>query len=431
MPDKANRRMLFVLTVAFGITACGSDGLQSPLGVADAPNFAVGDPNDVYAPVQAGIVNVCIFGGADDPTLTANFSASASPAAGQSILSTFSLTTFPALCVEAWNTSASGPSASVTTTMLASPGTELDRIVVYVTGGPEFGTTLTGVQAATVDVSATEGATLYFKVKPAVTPLPAALGDRVWFDLNRNGIQDEGEVGVAGVTVNLYSGCPAGGTPIATTTTDADGLYLFSGLAAGSYTVGFVRPDGYTSTLANQGSNDEVDSDADAVTGMTGCYTLAAGETNLTVDAGFYVVTAPSGETATGRGTVYPNTSNWFMYTAYTTSKVDLVSGRDHKDVGDIFMSRSGKGASAITTIRIVLHTGWSWDGVPEVLKIHPFDRAPTAYLEPGDFLYKFTAPNEAKHTATSVVFSGNTVTVTLPGHSPRFYGIHGDLVNQ
>ncbi len=34
-------------------------------------------------------------------------------------------------------------------------------------------------------------------------PLPAAIGDRVWFDTNRNGIQDAGETGVPGVTVTL------------------------------------------------------------------------------------------------------------------------------------------------------------------------------------------------------------------------------------
>jgi uncharacterized repeat protein (TIGR01451 family) len=129
-------------------------------------------------------------------------------------------------------------------------------------------------------------------------------------------------------------------------------------------------------------------------------------------------------ETATGRGTLYPGTSNWFMYTGYTTSKVDLIAGQHH-DAGDIFMSRSG----STTTIRIVLHDGWRWEpGVEEALKIHPFDRAPQTYLEPGGFQFKFTLPNVAKFAGTTVTQSGNTVIVTLPGTSAKFYGIHGDI---
>ncbi|MEW6427154.1 MAG: SdrD B-like domain-containing protein, partial [Thermodesulfobacteriota bacterium] len=114
----------------------------------------------------------------------------------------------------------------------------------------------------------------------------AALGDRVWNDANNNGVQDNGETGIAGATVNLRD---CSGALIATTTTDANGNYLFAGLAPGSYTVDFVNPDGsvWARSTADAGGDDSLDSDAGA-TGMTGCYTLAAGESNLTVDAGFY-----------------------------------------------------------------------------------------------------------------------------------------------
>ena len=71
---------------------------------------------------------------------------------------------------------------------------------------------------------------------------PAALGDYVWLDVNNNGIQDSGETGVAGVTVNLENA--TGTTVLATTTTDANGLYHFTGLAPGLYDVQFVAPAG-------------------------------------------------------------------------------------------------------------------------------------------------------------------------------------------
>ncbi len=113
-------------------------------------------------------------------------------------------------------------------------------------------------------------------------PLPANLGDRVWLDANGNGQQDSGETGVSGVTVRLLNGS---GSVVAVDTTDADGLYLFEGLQAGSYSVEFVPAGGAQFTTANQGS-DLSDSDVDAATGRTGVITLAPGQTDLSVDAG-------------------------------------------------------------------------------------------------------------------------------------------------
>jgi hypothetical protein len=109
-----------------------------------------------------------------------------------------------------------------------------------------------------------------------------ALGDFVWHDLNANGQQNAGEPGIANVSVTLLD---CDGNTLATTTTNASGLYLFSNLLAGCYRVRFATPAGFTETVANSG-NDATDSDASG--GITGNYVLAAGTTNLTVDAGFY-----------------------------------------------------------------------------------------------------------------------------------------------
>jgi SdrD B-like domain/IPTL-CTERM motif len=54
---------------------------------------------------------------------------------------------------------------------------------------------------------------------------PLEIGNRIWKDLNGNGVQDPGEPPIAGVTVNLYG--PTG-APIAQATTDANGNYYFS-----------------------------------------------------------------------------------------------------------------------------------------------------------------------------------------------------------
>ncbi len=60
---------------------------------------------------------------------------------------------------------------------------------------------------------------------PVTPPELLCIGDFVWFDENGNGCQDVDEMGVEGVTVNLWVGCPPEEV-IATTTTDADGALL-------------------------------------------------------------------------------------------------------------------------------------------------------------------------------------------------------------
>jgi SdrD B-like domain len=114
---------------------------------------------------------------------------------------------------------------------------------------------------------------------------PATLGDFVWNDLNQNGIQETGEPGIPNVVVNLLD-CAS--NLLASTTTDSNGLYHFVNLMPGNYMVEFVLPSGYVFTMVNVG-NDASDSDAGAA-GLTGCYTLISGETNLTVDAGLILL---------------------------------------------------------------------------------------------------------------------------------------------
>lgn len=59
-----------------------------------------------------------------------------------------------------------------------------------------------------------------------------SLGDFVWFDENKNGIQDPEETGVKDVIVNLYTvtNGEVSGTPEKTTRTDENGYYLFTDL---------------------------------------------------------------------------------------------------------------------------------------------------------------------------------------------------------
>jgi len=116
--------------------------------------------------------------------------------------------------------------------------------------------------------------------------LPASLGNQVWIDVpgGLDNLYDAGDLGVEDVVVNLFDAVT--GDLIDTQLTDNLGNYLFTGLAPGDYYVEFVLPAGYEFVEANVGGDDEVDSDADVTTGITGTYILSSGESNLTVDAG-------------------------------------------------------------------------------------------------------------------------------------------------
>jgi hypothetical protein len=118
----------------------------------------------------------------------------------------------------------------------------------------------------------------------------ASLGNYVWEDSDKDGVQDATELGVNGVTVLLKNA--AGATLQSTTTTTnpttgAAGYYQFSNLAPGDYVVMFMTPAGYNETSANT-TTDGSDSDADPATGNAPLTNLVSGESDQTIDAGIY-----------------------------------------------------------------------------------------------------------------------------------------------
>ncbi|WP_420208561.1 SdrD B-like domain-containing protein [Candidatus Electronema sp. JC] len=134
----------------------------------------------------------------------------------------------------------------------------------------------------------------------------ATIGDRVWLDVNRDGIQSLNEPGLSGVTVNIYrddgvSGFSStGDTLVATVVTDGNGNYSFAGLPPGNYWVDVDEtslPSGLTAATADQGGDDALDSDLDA--GATGgsMITVAAGQVIDKLDFGYVGTTPLIGDT--------------------------------------------------------------------------------------------------------------------------------------
>ncbi len=113
------------------------------------------------------------------------------------------------------------------------------------------------------------------------------IGDLVWYDLNGNGQQDDGEPGVPGVAVELILSSQV----IASTTTDGAGRYAFSvePQYGYSYQVRFTIPANMQTfyfVSANL-ADDAIDSDPDPETGLTQGFTLSEGQSEyLDIDAG-------------------------------------------------------------------------------------------------------------------------------------------------
>lgn len=93
------------------------------------------------------------------------------------------------------------------------------------------------------------------------------IGDTIWFDLDGDGVQDVGEPGIPGVTIALLN---AGGNVIATTTTDANGNYRFTGLPDGTYTVWVNDTNHILGELAPTGDADGVGTPDTSTTAIMG-----------------------------------------------------------------------------------------------------------------------------------------------------------------
>ncbi len=121
---------------------------------------------------------------------------------------------------------------------------------------------------------------------------PVGIGDFVWNDVNANGVQDPDEPGIPGVNVTAFNA--ATDTEAGRAITDANGFFLFNQLRPGTYYLVFDVPAGYVATLRDKGA-DDADSDIDPATGRTHSVMLVGGESDLSLDAGYYQPATVSG----------------------------------------------------------------------------------------------------------------------------------------
>ncbi len=111
---------------------------------------------------------------------------------------------------------------------------------------------------------------------------PGTIGDRIWSDANGDGVQDPGEVGISGVTVELVD---RNNMVVDSQVTGPNGDYLFDGVAPELFTVRVVQDaalTGYTQT-----------GDPDATLDNQSSFTLLLGESNLDQDFGYQNTALP------------------------------------------------------------------------------------------------------------------------------------------
>ena len=148
--------------------------------------------------------------------------------------------------------------------------------------------------AADSDVDLGLGTTSTFTLAPGEVDTtrdaglePAAIGNRVWDDLNADGRQQPGEPGQPGITVRLLD---AADSEVVATTTDSGGRYQFLGVATGSYRIEVVPPVDGVFSNQDVGSDDLIDSDVDPATGRSQLFEYTAGSASRGWDAGLRIL---------------------------------------------------------------------------------------------------------------------------------------------
>lgn len=141
-----------------------------------------------------------------------------------------------------------------------------------------------------------------------------SVGDFVWLDSDRDGLQDAGESGIANVELTITNADGTAvtdvfGNAVRTTRTDANGRYSFNNLPYGQYKVTVTPPSGLLPTVPNAGVDRGQDSSSQVATSVN---LAAPGAQDLTLDFGFVTPVRPQSERPSSvlpAGTASPSTT--------------------------------------------------------------------------------------------------------------------------
>ncbi len=355
-------------TYSFGAVTPGSDTVQF-----------VANPGDMFSTLASDPVTV-VSGG------------SATVNAGEYAPGTISGTVYNDVNADGTQELGDAGLSGQTVNLIAANGTTvIATTITNVSGGYSFvdvkpANDTVQFVAKTGDTFSTPAAVPVTVAEGSITTVnagefgPGTIGGTVFNDLNADGVQDGGDAGLSGQTVNLLN---ASGATIATTVTGTNGAYSFSGVAPGADTVQFVAKSGDIFTTAS----------SDAVT--------VSSNSTATVNAGEY---APS----TIGGTIFTDTNG------------DGIQDGGETGLGGQTVTLRGVGGGVIATTTTNASGAYSFTGVA-----------------PGADTIQFTAaPGDAFSTAGVVpvsVTSGSATTVNAGEYAPAtitgtvFNDINGD----
>jgi len=131
-----------------------------------------------------------------------------------------------------------------------SSGTSFGFTDIYI-----FGDNL--ISITTIDI----GIIKYFTPTPTRTPTPINIGNFIWAD-NGDGVQEAGELGVAGVTVRLWNADT--NQLVDTKVTNSSGIYTLVAPIPGNYRISVQLGVGSAFSPKNVGADDQKDSDCNS-----------------------------------------------------------------------------------------------------------------------------------------------------------------------
>ena len=203
-----------------------------------------------------------------------------------------------------------------------------------------FTTQIVNVASATSDLQPDP---VWASATTRVDLVGVEIGDRVWFDLDKDGIQDAGETnGIANLPMLLMR---TNGTLVQTVYTDVDGNYRFTQVVPGTYFVRAVLTnvsEAVTVSPQAQGSDAALDSDfaTNVVGGLRYADAAAAeypdGTVDLAIDLGFMLLSSTRaelaevwGEAAGAGGRVVWRTSSEWNTAGFFVYRVDPETGAE------------------------------------------------------------------------------------------------------
>lgn len=122
----------------------------------------------------------------------------------------------------------------------------------------------------------------------------SSLGDKVWHDLNGNGIQETDEPGIEGVGLTLLGTTVMGNVVQEVQVSDLSGEFKFRNLIAGEYVLTITDNKGFEYTAFRAGNDDSFDSDI-SENGNSATINVFSNQQIQTIDIGLYKKVALQG----------------------------------------------------------------------------------------------------------------------------------------